>query len=118
MEDFAMRAAMNIGHDLHEGHIPGCDNGKLSLADSPAAREHIATIIRNTDAAGRIVEAQHWWDAQRVRQPFVSVGAQSRQWAVEVVIDQRRIGGNGKTFTEAVEMCRSHVVALGKPELP
>lgn len=44
VDDRAMRAAMNIAHDLHEGYVPGC--GKLSLADMAAAREHIASIIR------------------------------------------------------------------------
>jgi len=65
-----------------------------------------------------IAAAYHWWEAQRVRQPLVSVGANSREWMVEVVIDGRRIGGNAKTFAEAVEISRQHVIALGKPELP
>jgi len=43
IEDPAYRAAMNIGHSLHEGFIPGC---RLSLADMMAARQHIAEIIR------------------------------------------------------------------------
>lgn len=43
--DPAVAAAMNICHDLHEGHVPGC--GKcLTLEDTPAARLHLASIIR------------------------------------------------------------------------
>ncbi len=52
-EDNAMRAAMNICHDLHEGHIPGCGK-ELSLADTQKAREHIAEIIRKTIGVGQV----------------------------------------------------------------
>jgi len=46
MIDTAMKAAMDICHDLNEGYIPGC--GKcLSLVDMQDARETIAAIIRS-----------------------------------------------------------------------
>jgi hypothetical protein len=43
--DAAMKAAMSICHDLHEGYVPGC--GKcLSNDDMEKAREFIAKTIR------------------------------------------------------------------------
>lgn len=42
--DGAMKAAMAICHDLHEGHID--PNYKMSLEVMAAAREHIAQLIR------------------------------------------------------------------------
>jgi len=44
-QDWAMRAAMGICHDLHEGHVPGCGIC-LSLENMQAAREYIADLLR------------------------------------------------------------------------
>jgi hypothetical protein len=51
--DLAMKMAMNICHDLHEGYVPGCGRC-LSLADMEKAREAIAAIIRLTEVADKV----------------------------------------------------------------